>query len=125
MYLPVTYSPATAAPTGMGYFRRMDPELQEAEFYPPPYDRDSPIDLSDVYGIASAGLGHYGMGLFDSADWTTWGWGEWATIGVGLYFGMKLIGDVSKGAKSVRKTVRRRRGARQRKKELQEELAGL
>ena len=24
-----------------------------------------------------------GMGLFDSADWTTWGLGEWVTFAVG------------------------------------------
>lgn len=125
MYMPVSVSPA-AARSGLGTFRRMDSELQESEFYPPPYNTDSPIDLTDVYGIAAAGLGDVGMGLFDNPlDWTTYGWQEWLTLGAGLYFGIKLLSDVGKGAQSVRKSVRSRRARRERKQKLKEELATL
>lgn len=121
MYMPVTVSPA-----GMGYFRSMDAKLQEAEFYPPPYNTDSPIDLSDVYSIAAAGLGGYrGMGLFDSMDFTTWGWQEYLAIGAAAYFGLKLIGDIGRGASTVRKAARARSTRRARKQRLKEELAAL
>lgn len=72
-----------------------------------------------------AGRQKLGLGLFDSADWTTWGLGEWLTLGVGLYLGVKLLGDIGGAARGVRKAVRKRRGKSRRKKELQEELASI
>jgi hypothetical protein len=57
-----------------------------------------------------------GMGLFDSGDWTAWGWGEWLTLAAGAYFLIKLVGDVGAGAGTVRRKVRRRK-ARQRKRD--------
>jgi hypothetical protein len=117
MYLPVTYS--TAAPAGMSGYRRMDAALQESEFYPPPYDSDSPFDLASVYS------GRRGLGFFDSMDFTTWGWQEWLSIAAAGYLGLKLIGDVGRGTGRVRRAVRSRQARRARKKRLQEELAGL
>jgi len=97
-------------------------------FYPPPYQFADPAKTTpppNFYApAASMGLGcgggcscggtcaksqtNIGLGLFDSADWTTWGLGEWATIGVGLYLGMSILGDIGGAAKGVRKAVRRR-----------------
>ena len=125
MYLPVTYSTPKAT-AGLGYFSQIDPQLEESEFYPPPYNTDAPVDLSDIYGVAAAGLGGYrGMGLFDSLDFTTWGWGEWVALAAGAYFGTKLIGDIGKGARTVRKRVARRSLARAKRQRLKEELASL
>jgi hypothetical protein len=43
-----------------------------------------------------------GMGLFESGmDFTTWGVGEWAIVGVGLYAGLSLLGDTKRGAARV------------------------
>lgn len=123
MYMPVNVSPA--ARSGLGTFRTMDSELQESEFYPPPYNTDSPIDLTDVYGIAAAGLGDAGMGLFDSLDFSTWGWQEWLSLASAAYFGVKLFGDIGKGARTVRRAASRRSLARAGKKRLKEELAAL
>lgn len=66
-------------------------------------------------GGKCAGLGrhHAGMGLFDTADFTTWGWGEWATIGVGVYLVMSLAGDTKRAVKTTHRTskrIRRRLG---------------
>ena len=66
-----------------------------------------------------------GMGLFDSADWTTWGWGEWLTIAAGAYFLWKIMSDVGKGASKVKRTVRRRRSRAARRKKLEEEMSLL
>ena len=125
MYMPVNYVPASAPAAGLGDFRRMSARLQEAEFYPPPYNTDSPIDLSDIYGVAAAGLGNYGMGLFDSLDPTTWGIAEWGALAAAGYLGLKLFGDVRRGTKTVRKASARRSAKRAKKKRLKEELASL
>lgn len=108
-------------------------------FYPPPYafaDQAKVAPPPNFYApSASMGLGcgggcscggqcrkaTIGLGLFDSADWTTWGLGEWVTIAVGGYLFMSIIGDVGKAGKSVRRQVSRRRSRR--KEKLQEELA--
>lgn len=31
-----------------------------------------------------------GLGLFDTADFTQWGWGEWASIGAGVYLVLSM-----------------------------------
>ena len=101
-------------------------------FYPPPYQFADPAKLAPPPNFyapsASMGLGcgggcscggtcaksqtNIGLGLFDSADWTTWGIGEWATIGVGAYLVMNIVGDIGGAARGVRKAVRRRRSRR-------------
>ena len=50
-----------------------------------------------------------GLGLFESADFTTWGVGEWGVILVGAYLVGSLIGDTGRGTKQVKRTFRRRR----------------
>jgi hypothetical protein len=114
--------------SGFGDYGRV-PSV-EWMFYPPPYTFADPAKLTPPAGFhappAMMGLGcgsgctscvscrgAAGLGLFDSADWTAWGLGEWATIGLGLYVGMSILGDVGRGARKVKKTFRRRsyRGA--------------
>jgi hypothetical protein len=114
-------------------------------FYPPPYEFADPAKLKappQFYAPArTMGLGcgggcscggvctksqpQIGLGLFDSADWTTWGLGEWVTLGVGIYLGVSILTDIGKAGKTVRKHVSRRRSRARRKKELQEELATI
>lgn len=50
------------------------------------------------------------MGLFDSMDPTTWGAGEYITLGVGGYLAVKLFGDVGKGAKKAKRAVKGKGG---------------
>jgi hypothetical protein len=49
------------------------------------------------------------MGIFDSSDFTTWGWPEWGIIGAGLYLVLSVIGDVGQTSKRIRRASRRRR----------------
>jgi hypothetical protein len=58
-------------------------------------------------GCGGMGRHRHGMGLFDTADFTTWGWGEWLTIGAGVYFVLSLAGDTSRAVKSTRKASKR------------------
>jgi hypothetical protein len=60
------------------------------------------------------GLGSYGLGLFDSMDFTTWGFGEWAIVIVGGYFILSGLFTASRGVKRVQKSVRKRRTRRKR-----------
>lgn len=46
--------------------------------------------------------GGTGMGLFDSMDPTTWGVGEYATLGIAGYLALKLAGDTKKVGRKVR-----------------------
>lgn len=50
-----------------------------------------------------------GIGLFDSADWTTWGIAEWAIIAVGAYLVISLFNDIGSGVTTVKRARRRRR----------------
>lgn len=53
--------------------------------------------------------GLFGTDLFTSTDFTQWGVGEWAIIGVGIYLASSLLGDVQTGTKKIRSKVRRMR----------------
>jgi len=43
-----------------------------------------------------------GLGLFDSWDISTWGFGEWGIIAVGLYVLFSFTGDVKRGRRKVK-----------------------
>lgn len=98
------------------------------EFYPPPYNFLAPADsraipppvlpIKNGLGCGCGcgggcaenqglGQGLFNTGLFTSANPSTWGWGEWAALGVGLYFAGSLIGDVGRGASAAGKSGRR------------------
>lgn len=63
MYLPVKY-----VQPGLGDFQRFDAALQESEFYPPPYDTDSPFGMGDFTDTLQAdsvigGIPNWMLGL--------------------------------------------------------------
>ena len=88
---------------------------------------DNPVSSMRLTSSNVVGLGNYlpvsnpvasmrltssnrvGLGLFESADFTTWGVGEWGVILVGAYLVGSLIGDTGRGTKQVKRTFRRRR----------------
>lgn len=100
-------------------------------FYPPPYNFLSPVCRSgnqsaggwnlgsgNSGGLSGCGCGcggHGGCGgglgqLFSSGlDFTQWGVGEWAVVAGGVYVVASVLGDVSSGAKKVKRTYRRMR----------------
>jgi hypothetical protein len=118
------------------------------EFYPPPYNflapRDSvampaPIIYTPLArsgpGLSGCGCGGAcgschshagGLGLFDSGfDVSQWGVGEWvATAAIG-YLSLKILGDVSRGARSVKKRVGKIGSKSRRKAQLKRELEAL
>lgn len=107
------------------------------EFYPPPYNFLAPQDsraipppvlpiknglgcggsdcgcgckskyITNVPQWNGLGQGLFNTGLFTSANPSTWGLGEWAAVGVGLYFAGSLIGDVGRGASAAGKRGKR------------------
>jgi hypothetical protein len=46
-----------------------------------------------------------GLGLFDSADTSTWGWGEWLTIAAGAYVVLKLSIASTRASKAIYKRM--------------------
>jgi hypothetical protein len=99
------------------------------EFFPPPYDAigpknpvamPAPIILTPNGPLRPGGLsgcgcggkcggcGHkHGVGLFDSTDFSTWGIGEYAAIGLGIYMLGSIMGDFGRAKKKVGKIRRR------------------
>jgi hypothetical protein len=86
------------------------------EFWPPPY---APASVPPGLGCPGCNGRCRGVGLFDSLDFSTWGIMEWGTIAVGAYLLLSLWSDVGRAAKTVRRTVRRRK----RRRVFQEQLA--
>lgn len=104
-------------------------------FYPPPYNFLAPpstfskpgvVAPEDVLqprgsglgcaecggtcgGLGQTSTGLFGTGLFQSADPSTWGWGEYAVIAVGGYVAISFISDAQSAGGAVRKAYRRRR----------------
>ena len=94
------------------------------EHWPPPFDQWAPSDSvpqpapilggngmggcgcgCDQMGLGQTGL--FGSGLFASSDPTTWGVGEYAAIGVGVWIVGSAISDVSTVGKKAKRTYRR------------------
>ena len=42
-----------------------------------------------------------GLGLFDSMDFSTWGWGEWLAVGAGAYVLLKLSTQSYRASKKI------------------------
>jgi hypothetical protein len=99
----------------------------------------TPASVTSLTGLRGAGCkcggscagcksglhGHHGMGLFDSMDFTTWGWQEWGIIGAGAYLVMSIIGDIGKGSRRVSGYRSKSRKRRQRRSELKQKMAEL
>jgi len=58
------------------------------------------------HGVGQTSAGLFGTGLFSSSDPTQWGWGEWATIGGGLYVAGSLFGDLKGAGRRAGKAYR-------------------
>ena len=70
--------------------------------------------------------GHrHGMGIFDSMDFTTWGWQEWGIIGVGLYFAVSIIGDIGKGSRKISGYRSKGRTRKKKRAEIKARMAKL
>lgn len=73
----------------------------------------------------TSGLGSLG-GLFDSGlDFTGWGFGEWAVVGLGAYFAWKLFNDVSRGVSGVSKFTKGRSRRRKRRASMRAQLGSI
>jgi hypothetical protein len=57
-----------------------------------------PISLS---GYPGTGTRPKGMGLFDSMDFSTWGWEEWLVVGAGVYVLAKLSTQSYRASKKI------------------------
>ena len=70
------------------------------------------------------GLGRTrGLGLFDSMDFTTWGVGEWAVIGLGLFVLYSVFSTTKRGVKSAGRKIRSRATRKRRKEQLRRRIA--
>jgi len=123
------------APHGMGEYDQVGD--WSSEFFPPPYDflADQPAAIPAPILYTPAGLGNAaacrcggtcghcrGLGLFDSMDFTTWGWSEWGMVAGGLYLLGSVLGDVGRTKRKISKTVRARQSKAARRAQLQREL---
>jgi hypothetical protein len=48
-----------------------------------------------------------GLGLFDSLDFSTWGWPEWAILALGGYMVLSTVFTTQRATTRVRKSLRR------------------
>ena len=88
----------------MAYIRRGIGDYEGAANAPTwPYGANAAPSSSGC-GCGCSG-GGAGMGLFDSTDPTTWGMGEYITLGVGGYLAVKLLSDATKGARKVKRAA--------------------
>lgn len=63
-------------------------------------------------GIGQAdGAGLFGTSLFQTTDFSQWGWGEYAALAAAAYFASSLFSDVKRTAKTVRRKTRRAFGS--------------
>jgi hypothetical protein len=56
-----------------------------------------------------------GLGLFDSTDYTTWGWMEWSVVAVGAFMIISTLRSLGRGGRRVARTYRKIRRAPQRR----------
>lgn len=74
----------------------------------------------------------WGMGIFDSTDFTTWGWQEWGIIAIGAYALFSMFSTSRRAQRSIsgslesrRRKKRKKADIKARRARLQAELAGL
>jgi hypothetical protein len=85
----------------------------------------APFDVDGRAALENPGSRACGLGLFDSMDFSTWGFGELLVIALGGYLAIRLMGDVGKVAGTVKKRRRSSAARAARRKRLEEELSGL
>lgn len=93
------------------------------------YNNLTPAQFAKVYGAEENWYNRYaqrtgvsGLGLFDSMDFTTWGWMEWGTVFVGVYFVGSLLGDIGSARRRVRGSFSRRRSSAKKRGQLEESI---
>ena len=52
-----------------------------------------------------------GLGLFDSMDFTTWSWPEWGVVAFLGYALFAVVSTTKRGAKTLKRKLRRKRTA--------------
>lgn len=67
-----------------------------------PYQKNKGMGCAGGCGCGGTCGDDHGMGLFDSADPTTWGVGEYGVLGIGGYLAYKLVEDAKKVGRSVK-----------------------
>jgi len=75
-----------------------------------PYNKNASTGMGCAGGCGCGGTcgDDHGMGLFDSADPTTWGIGEWGTLGLGGYVAISLFHDTTTVGRAVKKRASRK-----------------
>lgn len=58
-------------------------------------------------GLGQTGEGLFGTGLFVSADPSTWGVGEWVTIGLGAFVAISAVTTAQSAGRTVQRAYRR------------------
>lgn len=97
----------------------------------PAWMKEQPIRGQGLVGLGDCGCGcgggcgQQGLGVFDSMDFTTWGFAEWAIIGVAAYTLLSFAGDTRRGYGRVRKVVRKRRRSARKKADLKQQLSQI
>jgi hypothetical protein len=81
-----------------------------------------PVGMSGLSGIGLGQTGIFGTSLFESADISQWGIGEWAAIIVGGYVALSFASDVFSTGNKIKKTVRKRRSRAKKRRQLREDL---
>lgn len=72
-----------------------------------PYQKNKGMGCAGGCGCGGTCGDDHGMGLFDSADPTTWGVGEYGVLGIGGYLAYKLVEDAKTVGKAVGKRAKR------------------
>jgi hypothetical protein len=70
-----------------------------------------PLD-NPVSSMRLTSSNRVGLGLFDSADFTTWGVGEWGVVAFGLYAVFSIFSTTKRGVGKVRRVTRKSRARR-------------
>jgi hypothetical protein len=50
-----------------------------------------------------------GLGIFDSMDFTTWSWPEWAVLGVAAFALFSMVSTTKRATRTIKRKLRRRR----------------
>ena len=100
---------------------------QYIDGFPCPYDSvmDPGAQLPQMVqakGLGCPCAGGRGLGLFDSFDFTTWGWQEWLIVIFGVYAIGSLAMDTRSGVSRITKGARKRRSRKKKIGEATERL---
>lgn len=107
MYFNAQEFPTFAPPVGLGMYY---PAQEFPTFAPPSGLGCCGCDQQGVGLLSMDGTGLLGTGLFaDATNLSTWGWGEYAALGLGLYTLFALTSTTKRGYSTARRKLRRKR----------------